>query len=247
MLADVAQAGFSEDGGSVRVTDPVLVQALTRLNPPVTTITIGDDSGLLRDASNRAGWPAVSTSTLPCTSARPGFSFAGDVRDVLRIAQWRRAMSDVRSPCPTGASKLRAWASAWQRSRRRTAAFSRVWPRGCTFGAQQRQRCASCSRISSQSISMTRPSLPHHRTRGATTAATGRCFSGVAPRCQCRPTRVAALRRPSSSARKQGGRRGPRHPRNSHTVSPRSSCPTAADPTFGSPSRSSDSQPPCTR
>jgi hypothetical protein len=90
--ADATHTGFSEIGGAVRIKDPVLVQALTRLSPPIATITIGDTSGLLRDASNRAGWPAVSTAALPCSSTRPGFSFAGDVHDVLRLSQWRRAI-----------------------------------------------------------------------------------------------------------------------------------------------------------
>ena len=87
------QKGFSEGGGVVRIRKPALVQALTRLKTPIETITIDDSGGLTRDASNAAGWPAIAVAARPCESATPGFSFEGDVREVLHLHRWRRVIA----------------------------------------------------------------------------------------------------------------------------------------------------------
>jgi hypothetical protein len=85
--------GFAEKAGVVRIQKPIFVQALTRLATPIDTITIGDASGRVRDASNAAGWPAISVSEQRCTSTAAGFSFEGDVRDILSLGPWRRAIA----------------------------------------------------------------------------------------------------------------------------------------------------------
>ena len=85
--------GFSEKEGAVRIQDPVFVQALTRLETPVATVTIGDASGVIRDASNDAGWPAIAAAEQPCESMEVGFSFEGNVNDVLRLCRWQRAIA----------------------------------------------------------------------------------------------------------------------------------------------------------
>ena len=85
--------GFSEIDGVVRITDLTFVQALAQLSAPVTTVVLGDLSGRVRDASNAAGWPAISASSQPCASKAVGFSFEGDLRDVLQVCPWKRAIA----------------------------------------------------------------------------------------------------------------------------------------------------------
>ena len=99
--ADAAQhtpTGFAEEAGAVRIQKPIFVQALTRLDTPIETLTIGDASGWVRDESNAAGWPAISVSEQRCASKAAGFSFEGDVRDIIRLGPWRRviAMPDAK-------------------------------------------------------------------------------------------------------------------------------------------------------
>jgi hypothetical protein len=86
-------AGYAEEAGAVRIQKPIFVQALTRLEAPIHTIIIGDTSGRVRDASNAAGWPAISVSERRCASTAAGFSFEGDARDVLSLGPWRRAIA----------------------------------------------------------------------------------------------------------------------------------------------------------
>ena len=91
--ADIKGAsGFSVVRGAVRIRDPIFVQALTRVGR-VATITVGNSSGQIRDESNAAGWPAISAAEQPCESAKAGFSFEGDVGDVLRLCRWQRAIA----------------------------------------------------------------------------------------------------------------------------------------------------------
>ena len=85
--------GFTEEAGSVRIQQPIFVQALTRLETPVDTVTIGDAGGEIRDASNAAGWPAISVSERRCTSTATGFSFEGNAREILGLGPWRRAIA----------------------------------------------------------------------------------------------------------------------------------------------------------
>ena len=62
-----------------------------------STLTVGDRRGRVRDASNDAGWPAVSCDTCACESERPGVSYQGDVRDVGHLTCWRRVLAFM--PC----------------------------------------------------------------------------------------------------------------------------------------------------
>ena len=87
------RADLSKEESLGRIKDPIFVQALMRLATPIDTITIGDASRHLRDASNNAGWPAISAAALPCRGKSIGFSYEGDVADVINLPGWRRAIA----------------------------------------------------------------------------------------------------------------------------------------------------------